>query len=123
MWAWSFCLHATIEASISEPKGREAAQQTKLPRGQTHDDSNCGQTLCPGVMISSEAYEGDKLPNTAGIPVRKVLKMNVLSPSLSHGFTLGLEDLRIGDGLFMDNPFSGRCEGLVTRIVWVCNTL
>src|SRR5205814_9150458 len=27
-------------------------------------------------------------------------------------------DVRIGDSLFMDCPFSGRCEGFVTRILW-----
>jgi hypothetical protein len=27
-------------------------------------------------------------------------------------------DLKIGDSLFMDNAFSGRCEGFVTRVLW-----
>jgi hypothetical protein len=29
-----------------------------------------------------------------------------------------LEDVRVGDNVFMDNPFSGRCEGHVTKVQW-----
>ena len=42
---------------------------------------------------------------------------NILAGSTLRGFKR-LKDVRIGDNIFMDNPFSGRREGQVTKLLW-----
>jgi hypothetical protein len=42
---------------------------------------------------------------------------NILAGSTLRGFKR-LEDVLIGDNIFMDNPFSGLCEGQVTMVEW-----
>jgi hypothetical protein len=79
-----------VTYSNSEPRGREAAQRTKQPLDQIHDDSYYGLTLRPGIMISCEAYEDNETLSTAGIPVRSPDGERFITVA-SHGFPLGLE--------------------------------